>query len=375
VSSSKRAVFLSRKLRYKAREWLLHALTRTAFDTGGDPSRLLVAHLSDAQKEALQSSPSFHSELPSAVVVIPFRDKWFLTKACLESLELQEAFRHLAAVGKIRVMLVDNGSQEEATRLGLESYGARAPFQILRVDEPFNFSRLNNLALKVACEVGTDVGTEVESPTAPTSSAGKVASFAPEVVLFLNNDVAFKEHDALGKLLAAPSSAPSVGAVGCTLLYENGRVQHLFLAPGVKIVGAHPLRGQPWAPMVAWRERPWPVAAVTGAALAVRVRDFLAVGGFDEALATAYQDLDLCLKLQKRGLVNWALGDVVLTHFETATRKASHQTHEVALMYSRWGRFLVENPYYAKEFSRWSESPAYARGEGPYPWREYLLLP
>lgn len=363
TSLARRATFFGRKVRYKVRELLLHAWTRKAFNAHGDQSRLLVTHLSPAQREALQNSPSFGfcasgngtpsgAGLPNVVIVVPFRDKWSLTKNCLESLQSQEAFRPLVEANKLRVVLVDNGSQEEATRAGLEAYASQAPFCVLRVDEPFNFSRLNNVAVRFA------------------SSAG----FSPEVALFLNNDVSFVDKGDLARLVCAPCAASSVGAVGCTLLYENGCVQHLFLAPGVKIVGAHPLRGMPWAPLRAWREQPWPVAAVTGAVLAVRVNEFLAVGGFDEELATAYQDLDLCLKLQKRGLVNWALGDVVLMHLETATRKASHQTAEVSLMYRRWGAFLTDNAFYSSAFSRWSESPAFARGEGPYPWREYLLL-
>ena len=117
------------------------------------------------------------------------------------------------------------------------------------------------------------------------------------------------------------------------------------------------------------------MAAVTGAALLVRADLFAQVGGFDEALATAYQDLDLCLKLQKSGLANWALGNVALVHHETATRKASHKASEVAFMYERWGAFLEENPFYSSRFSRWSESPAFTLGEGAYPWRKYLLLP
>ena len=195
--------------------------------------------------------------------------------------------------------------------------------------------------------------------------------FAPEILLFLNNDVSFTEQGQLQKILLK-SAEPGVGAVGCTLLYPNGNVQHLFVAPGVKIVGAHPMRGVPWQRLQTWRRQNWPVPAVTGAVLALRSESFLSAGGFDETFATAYQDVDLCLKLQKKGLVNWTLSNVALVHHETATRRHAHNKEEVVRMYQKWGAELTENPWYSSKFSRWSESPVFALGEGRYPWKQVL---
>ncbi len=46
------------------------------------------------------------------------------------------------------------------------------------------------------------------------------------------------------------------------------------------------------------------VSAVTGACLMVRKETYLAVGGFEENLPVAFNDIDFCLKVRKLGLRN-----------------------------------------------------------------------
>jgi GT2 family glycosyltransferase len=135
------------------------------------------------------------------------------------------------------------------------------------------------------------------------------------------------------------------------------------------VVGAHPCKGFSFDPSDPWYERPRPVGAATAALLAVRRDDFALVGGFDEDLATCYQDVDLALKFAAKGKTNWVLPDVVAIHHETSTRRPVHHWSEVALMSQRWGKTLEQNPFYSDELSRWSEQPALTLGEGHYPWR------
>ncbi len=325
----------------KVWEHLLRALS----PAGSDPTKILLDSYTLAQSEAQETPPADIPVTGRVLVVVPFRDRWQLTARCLESLLRQE----LPECCKFEIALVDNGSVEPYTADGVRSFITLASSKHikahhLRVDAPFNFSALNNAAVQ------------------------RFAAGAPWY-LFLNNDVEFRSSAALARLLAGAAAAPRSGAVGCTLLYPSGAIQHLFVAPGVKIVAAHPLKGAILTDAAAWFAAPRPVAAVTGAALLVRAPDFHAVDGFDEALPTVGQDVDLCLKLQKLGRTNWVIPDVRLIHHEGASRGQAIAEDEVARIYAKWGDFLHFNPYYDRRLSRFSEPPIRSPLALRYPWR------
>lgn len=344
---------MTRKVLFKAFETFLRARTRVMLGFPRDQTKILLSHFTPAQKAAQAQLPAkdLYASVPAPaqklLIVVPFRDKWELTRKCLDSL-LKQDFDKLA----VRLVLVDNGSREDATAKGIArvfpQWEGVAEVRIIRDESPFNFSRINNMAVRESAEFGADH------------------------VLFINNDVEFKHASALRQLINFKLACPNAGALGCTLLYPNSRIQHLFLAPGVKIVGAHPLRGQIFEPSNEWYREPRPIAAVTGAMVLVSVEDFLAVGGFEETLAFSNQDLDLCLKLQELGRVNWVLPQVLAAHFEGASREERFFPHEAEFMYQKWGPQLTENAFYSSRLSRWSEQPALALLKLDYPWRSYL---
>lgn len=341
----------------KAWELTCRAVTAMLRVADRDPTQILLDKMTPAQHEAAASlvpaAPLLRSE--RLLVVIPFRDKWDLTDRCLNSLMEQTFDQSAALAPRIHVVLVDNGSVEPATREGLTDrlvspFPAGFSLEVLRVDAPFNFSALNNQAVAHA------------------------KSFDATWILFLNNDIELPHAGCLQSLMRDAARVPKLGVLGATLSYPDGALQHLFLAPGVKIVAAHPLKGRHLAADCAWFAAPRPVAAVTGAVMLLRADAFAAAKGFDEALPTVGQDLDLCLKLQALGLVNWVSTSERLVHHEGASRRHRPiDRGEVQLLYERWGTTLTRNPYFSARFSRWSEPPALALIEPPYPWR--LVLP
>jgi GT2 family glycosyltransferase len=386
----RRKVNLLARIFCKLVEFVLHI--RTLILVGPkvlrDPTWLLVHYQSEAQRKAtakLASDlglPNFGNlkpgQLKSAVeeyrvnlsptspkirvaVIIPFRDAWKMTLNCIESL-LKQNLDYL----ELTVCLVDNGSQNKDTLKGLQSLeeswhstakqsGELKPvLQVIRDNRPFNFSELNNAAVECLCS--------------PSQSS------IPEFLLFLNNDTLWEDPQALEKLVHFAKLSPRIGAVGCTLLYRNSKVQHLFLAPGVKLAGAHPCKGISLNISHSWYADPRPVAAITGALLLVATRHFQAAKGFDSALATSCQDLDLCLKLQELGLENWVLPYVSARHFETSTRLKRNQSREITYVSSKWVSKLAMNAYFSREISRWSERPALSWGESAYPWSAVLKI-
>jgi GT2 family glycosyltransferase len=94
-------------------------------------------------------------------------------------------------------------------------------------------------------------------------------------------------------------------------------------------------------------------AAVTGACLVVRKSLYEAVGGLDADLRVAYNDVDFCLRLMQRGHRNLWTPYAELFHHESATRgadttaeKLTRVARESAIMRTRWGALLDDDPYY-----------------------------
>lgn len=315
---------------YKYPSFLLKYETRAQKDA----YKLLSAHSIEEYRKERKNR---------LLVVVPFKDKWDLTETCLESLLSQD----LTGI-EMMVALVDNGSIHQDTHKGIAKFKKEEREHLLirhlRYDIPFNFSKLNNMAFQHCKDFGADS------------------------VLFLNNDIELIQKDSIKKIYTFLHETKDCGGVGCSLLYPDGKIQHLFVSVGFKIVGAHPFKGMKFNSHDLWFQSPRPVGAATGAFLMVKLEDFQKVGGFDEDLANCYQDVDLALKLQREGKTNWVLPSITAVHYETQTRNPVHSWDEVDIMYKRWGMFLVDNPYISRSLSRWSEQPLLSMKEGDYPW-------
>ncbi len=316
----------------------LSALLSTARTYCYAPHKLRSAdiHLllqSPAQKaaQAALCAQNFRSGTAQKVlIVIPFRDKWNLTAQCLTSLAKQHQGPH-----KVLIALVDNSSQEKSTAEGIASALAESTeacqIRHLRYETDFNFSALNNWAVR------------------------DCSDFSPDIVFLCNNDIEFLEPDSLLKLVSFTRDQTNAGAVGCTLIYPDRKVQHLFVYVGSKIVGSHPHKGRPLKLSEAWYQKPRPVGAVTGAITLLKTSVYREVEGLDETLPTSYQDVDLCLKLQAKGYVNWVVPDVVMIHHETQTRSKEPSWGEAYRLYERWGQMIWENPFVHPGLNRRAE--------------------
>ncbi|HYZ40589.1 MAG TPA: glycosyltransferase family 2 protein [Stellaceae bacterium] len=273
----------------------------------------------------LQVSYSLPSE-PLVSIIVPTKNRCDLLSRCVSGILERTRYRNL------ELLIVDNRSEEEATRVYLDEIATDSRVRVLRYDQPFNFSLLNNWAADKA------VGG---------------------VLLFLNNDTEVISSDWL-RHLVANACRREVGAVGAKLLYPNGRVQHAGVILGIGGVAGHVHLG---------RHRSDPgyfsravlqqnLSAVTAACIAMRRAVFDEVGGFNGDLRVAFNDVDLCLRIRQRGyLIVWTpLAE--LFHHESASRgpdllSARHQEFvgEIAYMQSKWGRSLARDPYFNPNLS------------------------
>jgi GT2 family glycosyltransferase len=256
-------------------------------------------------------------------IVIPTRDRAELLAPCLESIFARSTY------AKFEVVVVDNGSRESATTALFGRWSAAEPqrFRVLRADIPFNYSKLNNLA---------------------------VAECSSEYVVMLNNDTVVLTDDWIEGLLEV-ASKPQIGAVGALLLYPDDTVQHAGVILGVLGLAGHAHRyASAQAPgYFGSLQTPTNYLAVTGACLMVARAKYLEVGGLDEQLAVSYNDVDFCFRLHEAGYRNVYLPYVRLYHFESKSRgtddtpsKVRRANEEVALIRGRWPGFASTDPYY-----------------------------
>jgi len=256
-------------------------------------------------------------------IIIPTRDRADLLEPCLESL-----FGRSTYPG-IEVVIVDNGSREVATTDVLQSWLRREPqrFHVLRDDDPFNYARLNNLA---------------------------AAATDAEYLLFLNNDTVIVAPDWIEAMLAY-ARRPRIGAVGALLLYPDDTVQHAGVVLGILGLAGHAHRYLPVSTpgYHGALQRVTNYVAVTGACMMISRAKFHEVGGFDEAFAVSYNDVDFCLRLRAHGYRNVFVPQARLYHFESKSRglddnpmKVARAMREVAMIRERWPEISVRDPYY-----------------------------
>lgn len=256
---------------------------------------------------------------PRVAILIPTRDRVGLLRTCLTSLR-----RH-TAYPQVEIIVIDNGSTTAAMR----RYLRRSPAdRVLRVDEPFNHSRLCNLG---------------------------VAATTADLVLLLNDDTQVRQADWLTAMVEQACRA-KVGAVGANLRYPDGRFQHRGIVLGAG-AGALPLNdhltrdGLDRGSVRYIRN----VSAVTGACLLMRRAVYQEIGGMDETgFPTSFNDVDLCLRLRRAGywIVQTPLAELV--HHETASRVVDAAAEEVYLtrLRDRWGDAIDHDPFWNRYLTR-----------------------
>ncbi|MBL8590346.1 MAG: glycosyltransferase family 2 protein [Methylobacteriaceae bacterium] len=265
---------------------------------------------------------------PAVTVIIPTRDRLDLLRRAVDGVLSATDYDDL------ELIVVDNASAEPATADYLARLRDDPRARVLRDEAPFNFSRLNNVAARLA---------------------------RGDVLLFLNNDVEVTSPRWL-RAMAAEALRADVGAVGAKLLYPSGLVQHAGVVTALDGFAGHAHQFYPgdhrgYLHQIATRRR---VHAVTAACMAVEKRKFDAVGGFDEAaFAVALNDVDLCFRLDERGWRSLYLPDACLVHHESATRandraraESARWKAEKAALAARWPQRMARDPFYPPALGR-----------------------
>ncbi len=256
-------------------------------------------------------------------VIIPTRDLAEDVRRCVESIFARTTYPDF------EIILLDNGSTRPETARLLERFERTDPerFRVVRHDVPFNYSEINNYAAKHA---------------------------RGDYFLFLNNDTEVLVDEWMS-LMVEQAQRASIGAVGAKLLYGDGSVQHAGVIIGIGGIAGHAFRHFPANAdgYVNFLRTANNYSAVTAACLMTRRSVFEEVGGFDEELSIAYNDVDLCLRIGRAGYRVVYLPYVELRHYESKSRgydvtdeQVERDQRERLLMVRKWDIGSYRDPYY-----------------------------
>lgn len=266
---------------------------------------------------------------PLVSIIIPSKDHPDILMRCVDSILAYTSYRNFEFV------VVDNGSNEtNKARISayLEKIGGRYVYE----KAPFNFSKMCNLG---------------------------AANAKGEYLLFLNDDMEMFQPQWLERMLGHAQQS-HVGAVGAKLFYpETTLIQHT----GVSNPENGPLHSfmgldDQYPYYFGWNRIDCDCIGVTGACLLLNKDKFYQVGGFDEDLPVAYNDVKLCFALHKAGYYNVMRNDAFAYHYESLSRGSDHIDDEklIRLSKERTGLFAQfrdlrnRDPFMSSHLKHWS---------------------
>lgn len=279
-----------------------------------------------AKAELIGFGYRVHYELPDppplVSIIIPTKNGREITQQCIDSILEKTTYENY------EIILIDNGSDDRDALDYFAKLKRQKIARVIRDDRPFNYSALNNSAVKKA---------------------------KGSVICFLNNDIEVITPDWL-TVMVSIALQPGTGAVGAKLLYPDDTIQHGGVILGLGGLAAHAHSNMPATTLgyVGRAALEQNMSAVTAACLVVKKDDFLEVNGFnEESLTVAYNDVDLCLKLLDLGVLNVWSPHAVLYHHESATRgyeigaeKLERFQLEKEYMLENWKHLIFKDPAY-----------------------------
>jgi glycosyltransferase involved in cell wall biosynthesis len=265
---------------------------------------------------------------PLISIIIPTRDYADILKSCLESIYKKTSYKNY------EVIIANNNSVESETYDLFKTYQNKYKnFKIIDINTEFNYSNINNIAIK--------------------SAQG-------EYIVLLNNDTEIISENWLTEMVGY-ASLPHVGTVGPKLLYSDMTVQHGGVILGLGGVASHAYIGanRDDAGMFGRLRVPYNYSAVTAACLMVSKKKYEEVGGLEEDLMVAYNDIDFNIKLLEKGYYNVFLPQVEIIHYESKSRgldtspeKYKRFLKESKYMYDKWENILQNDVMYNSNFSK-----------------------
>ena len=286
---------------------------------------------------AIYAEPGFRinyalpEALPLVSLIIPTKNALKLIRECVTSILQKTSYRNY------EIVIIDNGSDEPATLKYFATLDSELRVRVIREDGPFNYSALNNSAVKLA---------------------------KGDIVGLMNDDITVITPEWLSELVSI-AMQPGVGVVGACLWYPDDTLQHGGVILGIGGCAGHAHKGHEkgdpgyYGRMALMSE----FSAVTAACFIVKKEIYEKVGGLNETdLQVACNDIDFCLRVRELGYRNVWTPYAELYHFESATRgyedtpkKKARLSREAGYIKQKWGRYMLNDPAYNPNLTLESE--------------------
>lgn len=267
---------------------------------------------------------------PFISIIIPTKDKIYYLKSCIKSILTKSTYVNY------EIIIIDTGSIEGKTIKYYQTLKKNKKIKFLHWSENFNYSSVNNFAVQKA---------------------------KGEYVLLLNNDTEIITPSWIESMLEH-AQRKNIGAVGVKLLYPNKNIQHAGVIVGSGGVANHAsfsLSDNTFQtfPVSNSKDIIRNFSAVTAACLLISKEKYLSVEGLDDKFRIAFNDVDFCLKLGKKGYFNIYTPFAKLYHHESisvgkpqnGTRNMKEFHQEVKMMQDKWVDIIENDPYYNKNLS------------------------
>ena len=311
-----------------------------AFEAG---KRAIEAHLARCEQEgtvSLRKDLGFYrveypvQGEPLVSILIPNRDQKETLEKCLNSIWEKSTYNNY------EILIVENNSSSPEIFDYYREIEKRPGVRILTWKEGFNYSAINNFGEK--------------------SAAG-------DYLLFLNNDVEVINPRWIEELLGN-CQRKEVGIVGAKLYYPDDTIQHAGTVIGIGGIAGHAFLNMPRSRTGYLHKASlqMDLSAVTAACMMMKRQVFKQLGGFEERLSVAFNDVDLCLRTVQAGYLVVYNPEVELYHYESKSRGAEDSEEkvrrfqeEIEFMRCRWMDLLKKgDPYYNRNLtlSKWNYS-------------------
>lgn len=271
---------------------------------------------------------------PLVSIIIPNKDAKTDLEKCIRSVKEKSSYKNY------EILIVENNSETEEIFAYYKELSKDPAIRLLKWKKEFNYSAINNFAAKKA---------------------------RGEYLLFLNNDTEVITEDWIQELLGI-CQRPGTGAVGARLYYGDHTIQHAGTVIGIGGIAGHMFVNLPGERTGYMHKAALiqDLSAVTAACMLVKREAFEKVGGFEEQLSVAFNDVDLCLRLREKGCLVVYNPYAELYHYESKSRGAEDSKEkvrrfqsEIEFMRCRWEKLLkAGDPYYNKNLSltKWNYS-------------------
>jgi len=263
---------------------------------------------------------------PLVSIIIPTKDNYNLLLTCISSILAKTDYAHY------EIIIIDNQTTELDALEYLEQLGKIKNVKVLKYNKPFNYASINNYAV--------------------THSHG-------EFIAFLNNDIEVISGSWLSEMLQH-AQREEIGIVGAKLYYADMTIQHAGVILGIGgIAGhAHKYFDKEAYGYFSRLQIIQNYSALTAACVVMEKSIFDEVGGFEEKLEIAFNDIDLSLKVLKRGYRNLWTPYAQLIHHESKSRgledtreKKERFDREIAFMKGKWKEELLADRCYNRNLT------------------------